>query len=217
MFGLGVPELAVLGVVALLLVARASGRGGAVAGSVALGPELVLRRFHIDSTGASPSPVEIVGRSKGIQAWFLTVIGLDAETRLILTHDEVSYRSASLYGETTRVVPLPCVASTHCGYSKPISYLIVGAVVAVGGVVLGLSQHQNAIVWVGLGLGGVLAVAYVLSKKIMVSVETAGGMLFGLQFKRSVIENVAIDIQQAREAIRVINAAVTTMRGATGS
>ena len=44
-----------------------------------------------------------------------------------------------------------------------------------------------------------------LSKKMTISFETSGGMVMGLTFKRSVIENVAVDIQKARQAIEIIN------------
>jgi hypothetical protein len=36
-------------------------------------------------------------------------------------------------------------------------------------------------------------------------VETSGGKLIGVAFKRSVIENVSIEMQQARSAVALIN------------
>lgn len=47
-------------------------------------------------------------------------------------------------------------------------------------------------------------VYYWLNKKI-ISIETFGGMTLGLSFKRSVIENVPVDITLATKAIRIIN------------
>jgi len=48
------------------------------------------------------------------------------------------------------------------------------------------------------------AVAYFLSKKILVQFETIGGTWFGLVFKRSIIENVTVDIERTRHAVVLI-------------
>jgi hypothetical protein len=58
---------------------------------------------------------------------------------------------------------------------------------------------------IGLVIGGILLVAYYLSRKIVISIETSGGMVLGLSFKRSVIENVSVDIEQALKAIGILN------------
>jgi hypothetical protein len=57
----------------------------------------------------------------------------------------------------------------------------------------------------GLIIGGAMLIAYYLSKKIVISLETSGGMVMGLSFKRSVIENVSVDIEQALRAILLVN------------
>lgn len=53
---------------------------------------------------------------------------------------------------------------------------------------------------------GVAALVYFLSKRIVISAETLHR--HGLRFKRSVIENISIDLPQALRAIEVINARV---------
>ena len=39
----------------------------------------------------------------------------------------------------------------------------------------------------------------------MIAIETKGGNIIGLSFKRSVIENVSVNIDQAKKAIKLIN------------
>jgi hypothetical protein len=205
MFGSGVSALIVLAVVVLLLLGGGLARRGG--GGIHLsGPTLVLRRFKIDETSTADVLIDIVGRASGILAWLLTVMGFDAETSLKVTDKEVSFRSSSLLGQTHQVVPLPSVSSTHCGYSKPIGYLITGVLFLVGGILSGLGQRRGgAVMLIGLVIGGILLVAYYLSRKIVISIETSGGMVLGLSFKRSVIENVSVDIEQALKAIGILN------------
>lgn len=173
---------------------------GRVGGIRIAGPTLVLRRFKIDETPSANVLVDIVGRASGITAWLLTVMGFDAETSLKVTGKEVAFRSSSLFGQTHQVVPLPSVSSTHCGYSKPIGYLIIGALFLIGGIWSG-----DMFIVIGLVICGIFLVAYYLSKKIVISLETSGGTVLGLSFKRSVIENVPVDIEQALKAIGIVN------------
>jgi len=205
MFGMGMSELIVLAVVVLILVGSGIARRGG-GGIRVTGPTLVLRRFKIDEAPSANVLVDIVGRASGITAWLLTVMGFGAETSLKVTDKEVTFRSSSLFGQTYQVVPLPSISSTHCGYSKPIGYLIMGAIFLIGGILAGLGQiGDDKIILIGLVIGSIFLIAYSLSKKIVISLETSGGMVLGLSFKRSVIENVSVDIEQALKAIRIVN------------
>ena len=203
MFGMGAPELIVVAVVVLLIVVGLGRKGGKARIS---GPSLVLRKFDLDESASDNPIVDIEGRASGLIAWLLTVLGLDATTTLRITNREVSFRSSSLFGEIHQVAPLSSISSTHCGFFKPIGYLIIGIVIALGGVVAGLSKHTGGMAGLPLIVVGlVFIVAYFLSKKLAISLETTGGMVMGLTFKRSVVENVAVDIQKALLAIQLIN------------
>lgn len=173
------------------------------------GPTLVLRKFAIDDDPSSGSLVDITGRASGIMEWLLTTLGLGAETNLKVTNEVVTIERSSLSGQTHHVVPLRCVSSVHTGYSKPIVYLILGAIVLIVSILVGLGQGDvGESLLNGLILGGVFLIAYYLSKKIVISIETSGGMILGLSFKRSVVENVDVGVEQAMKAIKVINRAV---------
>lgn len=211
MFGMGAPELIVVAVIVLFIIgglglSRRAGRGRIS------GPSLVLRRFNLNESAPDGIAVDIEGRASGLISWLLTILGLDAITTLKVTDKDLSFRSSSLLGQTHQVAPLPNISSTHCGYSKPIGYLVIGILIALAGIVAGFAQHGGGPAG-GSGMAGlpliviglVFIIAYFLSKKLTISIETSGGMVMGLTFKRSVIENVKVDIQKALSAIQLIN------------
>ncbi len=202
MFGIGVPELIILLaiVIGATLLKRRSG------GVNITGPSLVLRKFSIKKDAANGYLIEIIGRASGLIAWLLTVMQLDTKTSLKITQRDILFKSSSLFGQTYQVSPLPSISSTHCGYSKPIGYLIFGTFFIIGGLYWGLVQYRGSgIMLGGLLIGLVFFIAYWLSKKITISIQTKGGMIMGLSFRRSVIENVPVDIQKAMQAISIIN------------
>ncbi|KAF0139916.1 MAG: hypothetical protein FD122_2817, partial [Stygiobacter sp.] len=196
MFGnLGLGEIIIILFVVLVLFGGLFARKGT--GLRISGPELVLRRFHIDEA-AEDLNVEIVGRASGLTAWLLTVMDLDAETKLLVHKTKISFKSASLSGELHQVVPMASISSTHCGYSKPIALLFLGVILFIAGILL-----SQAVI--GLVFGGIVIVLYFISKKTSIVLETSGGMQLSLSFKRSIIENVSIDIEEALKVIRIIN------------
>lgn len=205
MFGIGLLEVVII--VAIIMVLTLVGGLARRAGAIrVLGPTLVLRKFYVDETSSSNTLVDIVGRASGMTAWLLTTIGFDTETSLYVTAKEIYLKSSSIFGQTHQVVPLPTVSSTHCGYSKPVGHLITGLIFFLGGLILGLGQRGGGLFFIlGLIIGAMSIVAYYLYKKIVISVETSGGRNIGICFKRSVIENVDIDIANALKAINIIN------------
>lgn len=183
------------------------------------GPTLVLRKFHIPS--ADTAPIEISGRAAGFLAWLLTKLGIDTETTLTVTEREVLFRGTSLSGISYQVVPLLDVSSTHCAYRQPVWLLVLGSLFVLFGFLfialgfLGPSYTMDEYVQlaiVGIIIGVVCVVVYKLQKKIRISVESTGGMLLGLTFKRSVIENVSVDMSEGIKAIEAINQRVMVLK-----
>jgi hypothetical protein len=102
------------------------------------------------------------------------------------------------------------VSSTHCGYSKPIGYLIIGAIFLISGVLSSQTipmrtDDKDIIMGIGFVIGAILFIKYFLSKKIVIAIETNGGIFLGLSFKRSVIEDVTIEMELALKVIEIIN------------
>ena len=168
------------------------------------GPELVIQNFKIDESAVDVN-VEITGRASGITAWILTMMGLDEVTKLLVHKTKIVFTSASLSGELHQVIPMASISSAHCGYSKPIFLLFFGVILLIAGLIASLASNATVLLIVGLILGGLFVLLYFLSKKISIVLETSGGMQLSLSFKRSVIENVSIDLEQALKVIRIIN------------
>lgn len=115
-----------------------------------VGGALVLRKFKVDEHAPDGRVIEITGRPAGPVAWILTLLQLETETTLTVGSDEITVRGSSLSGQFDRVVPLASVASTHCGYQKPIAILITGA------VLVGLTLLQGLAGMIG-GVGSFLS------------------------------------------------------------
>ena len=173
----------------------------------AFGPTLVLRAFEIDQSGAG-AYVRIRGRADGLVAALLTALGIDTETTLMVTRERFVIRQGSISGVHVHDVPLLRVASTSCGYYQPTWALIAAGVAILGGLLSAWgaygTQRLTAIVG-GLVVAGIFVVVFVLGRKIMLTVETAGGQRLGLTFKPSVIERVGVDVNRAIEAIDLIS------------
>lgn len=176
------------------------------------GPALVLRQFTVSTAPSKPEPpvVEIEGRKPGLISFVLTILGIDNTTRLAITRREISFRTGSLFGEITSVVPLTAVASAHSGFAKPIAHLIAAAIIVLlsVGAAVGAPPRSpvspGMILGVGLAVAAVLLVSYILGKKMALFVESSGGTIFGLVFKRGVIEGVPVDIDKVKAVVEII-------------
>lgn len=166
------------------------------------GRPLVLREFNMD---AQAGHVAIVGRKPGIVAFLFTMMGLDATTTFRATPHEIQIHKASLSGQTRLVYPIPNVASAMCGYLKPIQHLFTAAIVFLLGIYQGIALDNGSVMGVALLIAGAFVVAYFLSKKLFVAVESSGGGVEIIAFKPSVIEGVSVDINTAREVIALIS------------
>jgi len=206
MFGIGSQELTVIGLIIFILaIISALRKKGNISIS---GPTLVLRKYQIKKTPTSDTDeiINIIGRTGGIFAWIFTLIGLETEYFLKVTAREIRIKKSSLFGQQHITVPLTSVSSVHCGYLKPIGYLIIGVVIILSGLYIWLFEDEGFSYFLGsLFAGAILFVLYWLLKKIEILIHTRGGLPLGLVFKRSVIENVPVDIECAKLTIEIIN------------
>ena len=168
-------------------------------------PILVLREFNIGKLGSKIPLVTVRGRASGFISWLLTVFRINSESSLILTEEKILFQSSSLYGEIQQVVPFSNVSSTRCGYYKPITYLISAGISLLLGLIFGISQNSVGLFFLLLILAGIFLTAYWLSKTISIAIETFGGMIVTIRFKRSVIENIPLDIEMAKKVINIIS------------
>jgi hypothetical protein len=188
-------------VIILIIAGFAKARGF---GGLSFGPPLVLIRWSVDDSPDADVILDIEGRVPGLVAFIMTVLGFSPKKNFKVTAKEISFHGASLSGESHQVTPTTSVASTHCIFSKPVWMIIIGILFAIFGLV-------SAPFTAGLGLFGglimlgIFALAYVLSKKISVGVETAGGLIMGLSFKASVIHGVPVNVYAAKEAMLIVS------------
>ena len=194
-------------VVLLVIIAlsRAFSRGSM--SKLPSGAALVLQAFEIhDSVASEDSPViEIAARSPGLTAWLFTLLGMDAKTVMSITLKQVLYLQCSLYGQISNLVPVHEICRVFGGYTRNISLLISGALLVLGGVVMSIYNSSSTLLILGVVIGIILMIAYVLEKKLSVFIETTGGSMMGLSFKRSVIENIPVDIEKVKSAINLLN------------
>ena len=210
--GIGMPELGfssllwlVVIVIAVALVWR--GRTTHVRGT-----RIVLKRFRINEDVSAGPAVEISGRASGLVSWLLNLLRLESGVDLTVTESEVSIRSASLSGFAHTFIPLGKVSAAVCGYQRSIWALAFAFLFAFGFVVnllagfLGNRNEVGADMGLAFGflvLAGVAALVYYLSKRIAIGVESMHS--HGVVFKRSVVENVSIDLPEALRAVAAIN------------
>jgi len=181
------------------------------------GTLIVLKRFRIDGYPSAKTVVEVSGRASGIVSWVLTLLKLNPEIELIVTDSEVTIRLASLSGIQYTYVPLGKITASVCGYQRSIVAFGFAVLFSVGFVMnllsgfLGNNRFQTGsdmgLAFGFLILACIAALFYFLSKRIGIFVESSIHA-HGVVFKRSVIENVSVDLPQALEAVSLINARI---------
>ena len=189
------------------------------------GTRMVLKHFHVSDDPAAEIGVQILGRASGIVSWLLTLLKLSPDVELTITRTEASMRSASLSGVVQIYIPLQKVTATVCGYERSILALGAAILSALWFVVALLSalfennreevSSDMAAVVAALVLAAAALLWYFLSKRIAIVLETTHK--HGVVFKRSVIENVSVDLPEALRAIEIINARVLAAQGGRAS
>lgn len=180
-------------------------------GWLAITPTVVVTRYHVEPAHDARKPIEIVGRASGIIGWLLTTLRLSDEMCLTVTSTDVAFKRASLKGELQDLVPLVHVASTTYGYAKPLWLLVLGAVALIMGVRNFGDSNMTAFVY--LVVAAASLIRYFLQQTTLIQVETTGGGRLALSFKRSVIENVNIDLAAAQRIAGRLNHAVLAANG----
>ncbi len=184
---------------AVLFLAMRGGRRGAI------GATLVLRRFHYEFNPTDGVYVDIAGRPSGLLGWILTTVGWDQETRLRVTPKDIAHVSAGLAGRSRTAVPMSHVACTSCGFAKSLPMLLLGCTGVVLALLILISNGGAAPMMAMLVLGGLFLFGYWLSSRFYITIQPSGGAAIGVTFKRSVIENVAVDFDRAAEVVQIIN------------
>ena len=180
---------------------------------------LVIQKFAISAQPLPmPTPtVEIVGRSRGIVAFFLSLIGFSPITRFILAGNELRCQSASLFGQSSQTIPIDHIATLSAGVRKPVGNLVAAAVFLLGGILLSVSTEDVIASAIGLVLATALVIGYVLAKSFFIMVHPEGGPEIALRFQPNVIEGIPIDVERALSVVAVIRDMVISQDATTST
>ncbi len=166
---------------------------------------LVLKSWkaNAEPVDADGNFVSIVGRTSGFVAWFLSLIKVDPTTSLKISPERIEFARTSLAGSDVRQVPLSSVCSTYYGYFKPwksalailFFFLSIGAAWADN--TRGSGQATMNFLFcllAGVGLG---LAYYFFNRSLTLGFVEFSGVVNGIRFKRSLIENLDINEDQA--------------------
>ena len=171
---------------------------------------LVLKKWHVsnlESTQENPF-VDIVGRKSGILAWVLSLLGVDPTTTFTATNTGVTFHEGSLSGAALAFIPFQNVSSLSWGYFKPwklalivfiptfiISYMFL---ILIGFYIV-IAISISVIVGISVSL-----LYYFLNRLLTVAVTEMAGHTYSIRFKRSIIENVDVNAEQAEQVYKVL-------------
>lgn len=170
---------------------------------------LVLKKFELneDLNNKSIPYVLIEGRKAGLISWFLNLIGMSKTISLEANCEQIIFKSQSLYGERNDFIPLPAVSELIGGYSRKFNYLILCFIFLIGGALTALPTAFIGLI-IGVIFAAVFGILFWLSKWLEIIICTNGGSHPKIAFKRSIIGNIAVDIEKVKKTITVINQAI---------
>lgn len=163
--------------------------------------------FVIKEWFASETPnsdgvyVNIKGREGGVISFLLSWMGISPTVWLAVDRDNVRFQSGSWSGFTMSVIPLEKLCSGSYGYTKPWK---AAAVIAILGT---FTVFLAPFFWIGA------AVYYFLNKELAIELRDIGAGAYPIEFKRSVIEGIKVDENEAARVIGIIEKLVK--RGST--
>jgi hypothetical protein len=168
---------------------------------------LALSRFSIE-TDSEPQIV-IEGRNTGLMQWASAQFNLANMYRIHIRKEYISYSEDSARGEILTLIPVRKIASTSCGFCRPVGLLIIAIIAFLLSFIGAVFINGGGILLVqAIIIDAILVAFYVFGKKFYVSIQTTAGDTFGFSFKRSYIENGTVNIEKVKEAINRINALI---------
>ena len=182
---------------------------------------LVLKQWmaHDTPVDSAGNYIVITGRESGLIAWFLARVGVDPTTTIKVSLKRIEFRSSSLSGTNNRIIPLQGVCSTYYGYYKPwkkalglfiaLMWLISSAMSPLLLINGNFTQRSFGIFMIATLFSIVIAlVYYFLNRTLTLGFVENSGVVSGIMFKRSVIENIDINEKQARYACELTQAII---------
>lgn len=163
--------------------------------------------------------INILGRQGGLVSWILSLMGIDPTTAIKVGAEKIEFSETSLAGINYRLIPLENVCSTYYGYHKPwkTSATIVAVFAFIGlsmgtAVAEGGSQGAAFVTFiVSTVIGAVIAfVYYFLNRTLTLGFVEHSGVPSGIRFKRSMIENIDVNQDQAKLVCDLVQELIET-------
>ena len=166
---------------------------------------LVIKSWRADTKPIDENNnyVSIVGREGGLIAWILSKVAVDPTTTITIGSERLEFSSASLSGTESRIIPLESISSSYYGYYKPWKQS-VGLFFIFLFMAMSFSRGSGAmgglmIFLITAGIGAVIAaLIYYLNRTLTLGFVEQSGVVSGIRFKRSVIENIDINQEQSK-------------------
>lgn len=167
---------------------------------------LVIKSWKADKTPIDEkgNHVMIVGREGGFFAWILSWMKVDPTTTLFVGPKRIEFSTASLAGTQSRLIPLKNVCSSYYGYHKP--WKMALGIIILFSYIGATIPDEGAWPFITLSLIGLIIalVYYFLNRKLTLGFVENSGVVIGIVFKRSVIENMEINESQAKYVCNLV-------------
>lgn len=182
-------------------------------------PTLVLLDYRISSSSQKDPLVVIAGRPDGIWAWFLALIGLGTSIRFEVTKMAVQREISSPSRHIIDSAPINNISSTNYGSSKRLLFLVLAVILmlasAAGLAVTLIVAIKERELGIGVSVatfivGFLFLIGFLLSKRIVIQVETSGGRFIGIKFKPSVLGKLTVDSDEIAKVVRIINSFIAS-------
>lgn len=166
---------------------------------------LVLKEFSINEDAKNEAQVRIVARKQGFIAWLLTLMGVDVTTTFEVYSNRIEFSRGSISGKLCNVMPLSALSVGRTGYTKPVMFVALAVLAFAGGIFVAAMQNEITGFLIGVAIALVFLFGYFFNKSLVISAVSHSGFVAGFAFKRSVIEGVKVDYEQAVQVISIIN------------
>ena len=177
---------------------------------------LVLKQWSVKNivVDKAGNYIVITGREGGLIAWILALLGIDPTTSIKVSMKRVEFKQSSLAGTSNRMIPLQGVCSTYYGYHKPWKEALgIFIVLAFLFGSIGEAAHSSSTTIFGTLISIAIALAYYfLNRTLTLGFVENSGVISGINFKRSIIENIDVNEEQARYVCELTQALIEKVK-----
>ena len=154
---------------------------------------LVLREAEINESG--PRYVHLKGRKSGLLNWIFARLGADDTTTFDVYEDRIEFSDGSWSGSFTETIPLTRVSNLGTGFLKPFQYMVFAIICLIAALpTVGITLIPMAI----------LLFLYYTRKSLVIYFIPDSSSLTSMCFKRSIIEGVRLNEEDAERIIGIV-------------